>query len=218
MPTVYKQRYQQREEKSHHHTGASVSSTQRGRHDAPGFLTTFAVNPRQMRFETQEDEEKIILFLRQHFIVNVPWIGAAFLMLLAPIFGYPIAVQLAQLPIAIPSGYVVIGFVMWYVGTLGFVIASFIHWFFNIYIVTNERLVDIDFLHLLYKRFTQAELTRVQEISYTTGVIVATFFNYGTVFVQTAGDMPNLEFDGVPNPEKVVAIIREQMEALGIIQ
>jgi uncharacterized membrane protein YdbT with pleckstrin-like domain len=100
----------------------------------------------------------------------------------------------------------------WYLATFGFALASFIGWFFNIYIVTNERIVDIDFLYLLYKKFAEAELAKIQDIHYTSGGIFATIFNYGNVVVETAGEAPNIEFEAIPFPEKVVETIRELTE------
>ena len=175
-------------------------------------LTTFCLNPEGVRFETQEAEEEVILFLRQHIIVNVPWLILAIILLLAPTFIFPFAFGIFKLQFVVPAGYIIVGTLFWYLMTFGFVLANFIGWFFNIYIVTNERVVDIDFLYLLYKQFSEAELTKIQDISYTTGGIVATVFNYGNVSIETAGEAPNLEFEKVPHPEQIVQTIRTLVE------
>ncbi len=175
-------------------------------------LTAFAVNPYGVRFETQEPEEQIILFLRQHLIVNVPWIAITIVFLLAPSVLFPLIIR--SLPAPLPFVYVLVGTLSWYLVTTGFALLNFLHWFFNIYIVTNERVIDIDFQYLLFKRFSQAELERIQDISYTTGGIFATVFYYGNVYIETAGEMPNLEFLAVPQPDKVVEKIRSLMENL----
>lgn len=175
-------------------------------------LTAFAVNPDGVRFETQEEEEQVVLFLRQHLVVNVPWIVITIILVFAPSFLFPLI--LTSLPAPLPFGYMIIGMLAWYLVAVGFVLFNFLHWFFNIYIVTNERIIDIDFQHLLFKRFSQAELERVQDISYTTGGIFATVFHYGNVYIQTAGELPNLEFLAVPRPDKVVEKIRRLMENL----
>lgn len=175
-------------------------------------LTSFAVNPNGIRFETQEAEETVILFLRQHMIVNVGWVFAASVMLIVPTVLFPALMDALGVIIPVPSAYLIIGTLFWYLGTLGFIIAKFLGWYFNIYIVTNERVIDIDFHYLLYKQFSQAELNRIQDISYSSGGILATFFNYGTVKIQTAGEMPNLEFDKVPRPERVVETVRDLTE------
>lgn len=175
-------------------------------------FTSFAVNPKGLRFETQEEEETVILFLRQHVIVNVPWILITILLVIAPTVIFPKLFEVLRLNFSLPSGYFLVGTMFWYLATFGFALSSFIGWFFNIYIVTNERIVDIDFYYLLYKDFSEAELTKVQDISYTTGGVLAAIFNYGNVNVQTAGENPNLGFESVPYPERVVETIRALIE------
>lgn len=175
-------------------------------------LTAFAVNPTSLRFETQEETEKVILFLRQHFIVNVPWILITILLVIAPTVIFPRLFHALSLNVTFPASYYVIGTMFWYLATFGFALASFIGWFFNIYIVTNERIVDIDFFYLLYKKFSEAELTKIQDINYTSGGILAAIFNYGDVVVETAGELPNIDFESIPYPEKVVETIRELTE------
>ncbi|MEK7119487.1 MAG: PH domain-containing protein [Patescibacteria group bacterium] len=171
-------------------------------------LAYFAVNPDGVRFETQEEKEDVVLFLRQHPIVNVPWIIGAIVMLIAPTVLFPFIFSFLPIAGALPVGYMIVGTVFWYVATFGFILGNFLYWFFNIYIVTNERVVDIDFLYLLYKRFSQAELTKIQDISYASGGVLATIFDYGNVTIETAGEAPNLEFEKVPHPQKVVETIR----------
>lgn len=177
-----------------------------------GPLTAYAVSPTGVRFETQEAEEEVILFLRQHLIVNIPWIIVFIVFLIAPSVLFPLIVK--SLPVPLPFPYVLVGTLSWYLVTIGFALVSFLHWFFNIYIVTNERVIDVDFQYLLFKRFSQAELERIQDISYTMGGIFATIFHYGNVYIQTAGEMPNLEFLAVPRPDKVVEKVRSLMEDL----
>lgn len=202
MPTLY----QAPEKKP---TKKSVKAEVRARMSP---LTAFAVNPDGVRFETQEAEEQVMLFLRQHFIVNVPWIIVTIVFLLAPSVLFPLVIR--SLPAALPFPYILVGTLSWYLVIVGFALVSFLHWFFNIYIVTNERVIDIDFQYLLFKRFSQAELERIQDISYTAGGIFATIFHYGNVYIQTAGEVPNLEFLAVPRPDKVVEKIRNLTENL----
>lgn len=177
-----------------------------------GALTSFALNPAGLRFETQEKEEKVILFLRQHIIVNLPWVALTIVLFLAPTVIFPPLFRAIHVSVNLPIGFFIVGTLFWYLATIGFALASFIGWFFNIYIVTNERIIDIDFYYLLYKKFSEAELNKIQDISYTSGGILATVFNFGNVNVETAGEAPNIDFDAVPHPERVVETIRSLTE------
>jgi len=201
MTTVYKQQSKTPEETTHPVKVMRMP-----------FFSSFARNPLNVRFETQEPQETVELFLRQHPVVNIPWIMLAIVLFLSPTIVFPFLFR--ALPFQLPVGYVIVATAFWYLATFGFVLTNFLHWFFNIYIVTNERIVDIDFKFLLYKHFSEAEHTKIQDISFTSSGIAATLFNYGNVNIQTAGESPTLEFEIVSHPQKVVETIRDLAEKI----
>ena len=49
-------------------------------------LSSIVFTPENLRFESMDREEKVILFLRKHFITNIPWIIMATFMFLIPAF------------------------------------------------------------------------------------------------------------------------------------
>ncbi len=172
-------------------------------------FTAFAKSPKNLRFETQEKNEVVVLFLRQHIVTLVPWILLSVLMVFAPTILFPLLIKLLSTAFPVPVGYVIIGTFFWYIATFGFMMSKFLYWFFNIFIVTNERIVDIDFVNLLYKDIAETQLERVQDISYSTRGLIGTTFNYGDVVIQTAGEMPNFAFERVPKPNEVADIISD---------
>jgi membrane protein YdbS with pleckstrin-like domain len=178
-------------------------------------FSAYAVKPADVHFETQEAGETVELFLRQHPIINVPWVAVAVLMVIAPTVIFPFVATFAKASLAIPIPYIIVFTAFWYLATFGIAFSNFLHWFFNIYIVTNERIVDIDFKHLLYKHFAIAELDKIQDLSYVEKGLLSTVFDFGNVYVQTAGEIPNVEFESVPHPEKVVEEIRGLTEQAG---
>ena len=88
-------------------------------------------------------------------------------------------------------------------------IESFLSWFFNIYILTDERIVDIDFHNLIYKEVSDAKISNIQEVNHSVGGVVGTVFNFGDIKIQTAGAVPTFDFLNVANPARVVRIIGE---------
>jgi hypothetical protein len=170
-------------------------------------LSCYVVRPDALRFETQEPDEDVVLFMRQHLVTTVPWVLVSIVLILAPTVIIPFLFTFLRLPVAVPTSYIVIGTLFWYLATSGYIIINFLHWYFNIYIVTNHRVVDIDFVQLLYKRFSEARLNKIQDVSYQTSGVFASVFNFGDVYVQTAGEAPNFDFVSVPNPDAVVTII-----------
>lgn len=172
-------------------------------------LSCYVVRPEELRFETQEPDEDVILFMRQHLVTTVPWVIASIVFIFAPSVIIPFLFAFLRLPVAIPASYIVIGTLFWYLATAGFIIVNFLQWYFNIYIVTNHRIVDIDFVQLLFKKFSEARLSKIQDVSYQTSGVFAAVFNFGDVHIQTAGELPEFEFSSVPNPDRVVTTISE---------
>lgn len=167
-------------------------------------LAAFSFHPDGIDFETRESEEKVILFLRQHPIVNVPWVLGTALMIIAPtlVTGF-------ELFESVPANFKFVFLLLWYLITMAFSLEKFLTWFFNVYIVTDERIIDIDFYNLIYKEVSDAKIDRIQDVTYNMGGVVRTLFNYGNVLIQTASEVPNFEFLAVPKPDKVARVLQD---------
>lgn len=178
------------------------------RHKAPGHshnpLAAYCYLPDKVNFETQENEEKVILLLRQHPITLLPKLAIAILLILAPSI-------LSVFPILdfLPSNFQLISVLGWYLITTAFVLESFLTWFFNVYLVTDERIIDIDFYNLIYKEVSDANIDKIQDVTYKMGGVVRTVFNYGDILIQTASEVPNFEFLAVPMPDKVARVLQD---------
>lgn len=167
-----------------------------------GIFSSFVVKPKNVSFENQEEEEKLLLLLRRHWITNVPWILIAIMLIFVPFF-YPLFPFLNFLP----PHYLPIVIVGWYLLIVAFIFESFLLWFYNIYIVTDERIIDVDFYHVLYKVISDAKIDKIQDISYDQKGIVQAFFNYGNILIQTAAERTQFVFEAIPNPDEVVSVI-----------
>src|SRR5690606_26859575 len=115
-----------------------------------GLFPAFFEKPLSIRFEQQEPDETIELFLRRHWVTNVPWVIIALLLSLTPFFVVVIDVSLGlglttNFPGSITTGLIII----WYLFTTAYVIENFLHWYFNIYILTNKHIVDVNYSSLL---------------------------------------------------------------------
>jgi hypothetical protein len=167
-------------------------------------FAAFSMFPERVKFETKEEDEKVVLLLRQHPIVNVPWI----LLVIAMIF-VPIIVGALGILSSLPPGFGLIVNMSWYLLTMAIAMENFLNWFFNVYIVTNTRVVDIDFVNLIYKNVSDANLDKIQDVSYNMGGVVRTVFNFGDVVIQTAAEIEQFDFMAVPNPAKVAKVIQD---------
>jgi membrane protein YdbS with pleckstrin-like domain len=169
-------------------------------------LAAFTASPPNIRFENQEAEEKIILLLRRHWVTNLPWIFIVFLMMIIPPFfrDFPFFTFL-------PFRYQVMAIIIWSLLIIAFAFEKFLNWFFNVNLITDERIIDIDFYSLLYKEVSDCPLDRIQDVTYTMGGVARAVFNYGDVLVQTAAEVTQFEFLAVPQPSRVAAVLRDLM-------
>jgi len=176
-----------------------------------GVFSSFSFKPRKVNFETQEVKEKVILLLRRHWVTNLFWIFLAGLMMFVPFV--LLGMGLAGLLTFIPGRFLFIGTLFWYLIIYSFILVQLINWYFNVYLVTDERVVDVDFYNLLYKQVSSTRIAKIQDVTYSVTGAVPALFNYGDVLIQTAGTEPNFEFSLVPRPAKVARVLGELMEA-----
>jgi len=163
---------------------------------------SFCLNP-SLHFDGQDNDEVPILILRAHPITQLPWIINGFFLLFF-IFGlnffFSSYLGLHQI---IFINFFGLSFVFSYF------YSNFLHWFFNVGIITNKRILDIDFYGLIYKETTIAMLNKVEDITTKVGGFFPSFLNYGNLFIQTAGREANIEFINIPNPQQVAKIINQ---------
>lgn len=175
-------------------------------------LAMFAPQPVAVTFESQEKGEKIILLLRAHVVTLVPPIAVTvFLLLVPPLLGVISGFLGVDLFSDFSAGQVFLMAIFWYLVTFGYALYQFIFWYFNVYLVTNERIVDIDFKGILHKEVSYANLNQIQDVSPKILGFFGTFFHFGHVFAQTAGTNPEFEFHNVARPEVVAQEILEQV-------
>lgn len=165
---------------------------------------SFAPRPVHVSFESQAPEEKVVLFVRRHLITQVGWIISAIIL-----FFLPFILQFVPLLDFFPERFHFLLIAGWYTFLMGFVLENFLVWFFNVNIFTDERIVDIDFYSLLYKKISTAQIDRVEDVTSTTGGFLGSLLEYGTVDIQTAANARELSFEEVPQPEKIVQILNE---------
>ena len=167
-----------------------------------GIFSSFISQPTWADFDTREPAERIILLLRPHRVTNVSWVITAVVMMVAPSV-------LSVFPILsfLPARFQAAGIIFWYLLTSAFIFESFLHWFYNIFIVTDRRVIDVDFYSLMYREISEAHLTQIEDVTLKQGGFVRAMFNYGSVFIQTAAEVENIQFEDVPDPARVTKVI-----------
>jgi len=169
-----------------------------------GKIKAFNILPGRVRFETQEVREKVILLLRQHLVTQIGWVMTAFFLVLAPI-------SFIWIPMVdfMPGNFQFMTIVIWYLLVIAFVFEKFITWYFHVFIITDERIIDVDFYHLLYKEVSNTKIDNIEDVTYKQGGMLRSWLNYGNVRIQTAAEQREFMIEDVPRPNKVAKILNE---------
>ncbi len=164
----------------------------------------FAPKPVNTFFDTVDSDETVLLLLRQHPVTQVKWVVIAAIMAFVPFL-----LSFVNVLSFLPLQFHVVAGVAWYMMIIGFSLESFLSWFFNCYIITDERVIDVDFKSLLFKNISYAKFDKIEDINFTTSGSLGAIFDFGTVVIQTAAATDEFEFEDVPYPSQVTAFIND---------
>lgn len=179
------------------------------------WTNSFIKKPQKMSFEGEDGDEEILYVFRRAVITNLGWLATSVFLLVAPVVFNSLIVYVSReyAQLFRPSFIFIIN-VFWYIFTFGFMFERFLNWFFNIHIITNKRVVDMDFDHLLHRNITEAPLRNIEDITYSVSGAIQTVFNFGTVTVQTAAEQRELEFNRVAEPAKIQDLLSDLVSSV----
>jgi SAM-dependent methyltransferase len=162
----------------------------------------------QKYFEDQFDDETVLFMFRKHPIVMRKGLILA---CLGPLIGI--------LPAAIRP---TLGF-GWFFGGLGagfilgaiLLLPAWIAWYYSVFIVTDQRFIQITQKGLFHKSVVDLGLAKIQSTNYEVRGVQATLLGFGTIVIQTyMGDMVIHE---VHHPAKVIRELSNVLREQGIV-
>lgn len=176
------------------------------KHDA---LHSLCVMP-EVKFENQKEAEQVLMTLRAHPITLLPTVINSVILIILAFFSSFLLSQFLNptqlFYLGLFSAYVIF-FYFWFL---------LVNWYFNIGIVTNEQIIDVDFSPLTFRNVTRTELSHVEDISVKSSGFFSSIIDFGNVFVQTAGSEINTEFMDVPHPAQAAHIIQDILKEYGL--
>lgn len=177
-----------------------------------GVFSALAYHPHGLNFIHQEKDEQIIIFTRRHLITNLPWITIVFIAALAPLlllFAL-YALDLPAFSLPLPLSFILTSF--YYLLITGFAFYNFLDWFYNIGIITQKRVLDIDFIHLSYIDIAITQLPEIEDVVHRQKGFLASFFDYGDVVAHTVHAKEEFVFEKIPHPARVVDILSKMIQ------
>ncbi len=153
--------------------------------------------------------EEIVKVIRRDFFVLFKKILFFLLLAIIP-WGFFAIMLLAQpaLFIGMVSGPVlVLSASAYYLFIWLFFFFSFIDYYLDIWIITSQRIIDIQQQGFFSRIISEQKLFRIQDVTSEVYGFVPTILKFGNVHVQTAGTKERFFFRQVPNPDEVRDII-----------
>ena len=182
-------------------------------------LAALAISPIETFMEAQDEGEEVKILIRRHPITNLGWILVTLIALIIPIIVFSdagITFLGLESILEMFSAKAKQGFVlMWYLWLFLFAVQNALLWFFNVLIVTNERLVDLDVSWPFHRFVTETRISQVQDVSFSQGGFISSIFNYGGVYIQTAGVEQNIELTRAPKPAQIHDRITDLVQKYG---
>lgn len=88
---------------------------------------------------------------------------------------------------------------------LGFLI--WVDYYFDVWIVTDQRIVNIEQRGLFARVVSELELENIQDITSDVSGFIPTILNYGDLFVQTAAEKERFVFHNIPDPYRIKDLV-----------
>ena len=170
--------------------------------------SVFMPFPRNTSFLGKEDDESVVLILRKHWQFLLPTILECIFLLLLP---FILSVIIPNLP---NRGLFVFAlFLVSLLISLSLLIYRYVRWFYNVNIITDQRVIDMDFETLFSHKTTEARLEKVEDITFKQIGILSNLFDIGSIYIQTAGAKSEIEFKEIHNPKQVQDILSDLLES-----
>jgi CRP-like cAMP-binding protein/uncharacterized membrane protein YdbT with pleckstrin-like domain len=151
---------------------------------------------------------------RKHWIVLVWNAWIPFLILLGLLIAFPLFGDVIQ-GIGLSGTALALSWGAALVITSGWLWWEFVDYRNDLYVVTEEKIIDIERkpLGLDYKR-REGSLERIQSVDSRQRGVVQALLDYGTVVIRTAATDEGYDFINVPNPKHVQQVVFQKLDTL----
>ncbi len=149
--------------------------------------------------------DSFVLFRKVLFFILLALVPFIFLVIVINVFP-----GLLEGSLSYPA--LVLGSSAFYLFIWLFFFFSFIDYYLDIWIITSERIIDVRQEGFFSRVIAEQRLYRVQDVTSEIHGVFPTIFNFGDVYIQTAGEVQRFLFHEVPNPEIVRDTIAKLME------
>lgn len=150
---------------------------------------------------------EIVLFKHWYFIA-MPIIKALAILIVS--FAIPMWLHWTSwiFSYAITAGL----YYLWLVFWVGYIVYAYINWYRDRFIITNERVIDVDQKGLFSRKVSEIELDKIQNLTHSITGMFATLLNFGVVSIQSAGSS-DLQLEHIADPAGIQEEITKLIKA-----
>ena len=127
----------------------------------------------EVTFEIQRSTEQVVLIVRKHPLTQIPWMFNALLLALVTILLNFFIVNFFSFNQILVFNLFAVVFIFAYAWL------NFLFWYFTVGIVTNERVLDLDFYNIIYKEFTATTIQQISELTTKIGGFFGSLLDFG---------------------------------------
>mgnify|MGYP001597580778 CR=1 FL=1 len=150
------------------------------------------------------ENETLLLTLHRHWFIFASQAFAAGVAALMP-FLILLLLPMILFPHAI---FWLLASIYWLM-LVGFLLVAWIEYRLDVWIVTTERIIDVEQRSLFSREVSEFLLSRVQDVTVEVPNLMATLLHYGNIVVQTAGEK-HFTIREIPHLDQAKEIILEQ--------
>jgi len=155
-------------------------------------------------FPNQKPNEHVLMFLHRHWIAVFRIIAMTVFFASFPVITY---IGLNNYSAVFENDIAVAFFIIFsssfYLFVILFAFSNFVDYYLDVWIVTNERVINIEQKGLFAREISEKELGQMQDITSDVDGFWATILSYGDVYIQTAAEKERFVFKEIPFADEV---------------
>lgn len=162
----------------------------------------------------RKKDEKIIMLHRRHPFILLTKIAFWVVVAIMPFLFYIILGKVVFPYLSSPAFYpiVILFTTTYYLYVWLFIIYTFVDYYLDVWIVTNYRVVNVEQKGLFNRVISEQQLYRIQDVTAEIKGVFSTFLDFGTVYIQTAGEETRFIFKQIKGPRSCATKITRLVE------
>lgn len=178
--------------------------------DLMKFLGMINTYPKNATFATQNPDENVVMVVRKHIFRNISWVINALLAFFLPLIMVSLVTSWdmnyndgqflnSDILRSVNAGMLTAILLFYYGFVATYIYFSYIHWFYDVFIITNNRYISIDFDILNGRTIVDLPLSDIIDVSEKVLGFLPAMIGYGNIEFKTLSEK-FIVLDNIPYP------------------